>query len=175
MFKTLLSPMSELQQMIDSMDRAFNTVRSEPRPTFQNSEMILPVDIWQKDNTVFIRAAVPGVAKEDLDIQVAEHILTISGETKHEALQDDKANFWRREYALGRFRRSIRLPDFAISEKIEASFKNGFVTISVPLAIQSPKVVQVPIRSSIEGTTGALEQQTETSKEESVSSSKSKP
>jgi len=163
MFRTLLNPMSELQQMIDSMDRAFNSVRSEVRSTGQSSEMILPVDIWQKDNSVFIRAAVPGVSKEDLDIQVADHILTISGETKHEALQDEKANFWRREYALGRFRRSIRLPDFAIAEKVEATFENGFVTISVPLAIQSPKVVQVPIRSSIEGTTGALEQHAESS------------
>ena len=166
MFRTLLNPMSELQQMIDSMDRAFNLSRSESRPTWQASEMTLPVDIWQKDNSVLIRAAVPGVAEEDLEIQVSEHILTISGETKHDALQDEKASFWRREYAIGKFRRSIRLPDFAIAEKIEATFDKGFVTIMVPLAIQSPKVVQVPIRKSIGSGAGVLEQNASKPEEE---------
>ena len=147
MFRTLLNPMSELQQMIDSMDRAFQSVRTEGRTANWNPVYTLPVDIWQKDNTVYIRAAVPGVKREDLDIEVNEHVLTISGEMSHDALKDESANFWRREYAVGKFSRSIRLPDFAIAEKIEASFENGFVTISVPLAIQSPQVVKVPIKA----------------------------
>ena len=159
MFRTLLNPMSELQQMIDSMDRAFQSVRPDNRNSNLNPVYTLPVDIWQKENTVFIRAAVPGVKPEDLDVEVNEHVLVISGEMTHDALSDQSANFWRREYAVGKFARSIRLPDFAIAEKIEARFENGFVTISVPLAIKSPQVVKVPIKSIDESRQPALTQE----------------
>jgi HSP20 family protein len=167
MFRTLLNPMSELQQMIDSMDRAFNNVRSESRQNWP-TVYTLPVDIWQKENAVYIRAAVPGVKRENLDIEVNEHVLTISGEMTHDVLGDDKVNFWRREYAIGKFSRGIRLPDFAIAEKIEATFENGFVTIMVPLAIQSPQVVKVPIKSVDETPQQVLTQNADSNEHQKV-------
>lgn len=165
MVRTLLSPVSELQQMIDFMDRAFNSAWSESSANRANPNFVysLPVDIWQKDNACFIRAALPGVKPEDLDVQVQDGFLTISGELKPVAHAEENISFWRREYTYGKFTRSIRLPDFAIAEKVEASFEHGFVTITVPLAIQQPKSLRVPIRTVANVSTPALEQNAEDS------------
>ncbi len=69
MYRAFLSPVGELQQMIDFMDRMVNTSWSEGNFTRTEDPVFnLPVDIWEEDNSYFIRAAVPGVKPEDLEI-----------------------------------------------------------------------------------------------------------
>jgi HSP20 family protein len=171
MYRAFLNPVSELQQMIDFVDRAFAPRMGETNGVRTQHETLynLPVDIWQKENTFFIRAAVPGIRAEDLDIQFQDNVLTISGETKHEQLEDKSVNVFRREYTYGKFVRSIRLPEFADAEKIEANFENGFVTITVPLAIQTPKSLKVPVKTvTSEQTPPMLTQEAAPHKKEEV-------
>jgi HSP20 family protein len=163
MLRTLLNPINEMQQMIDFMDRTFNSVWPEATGarTFRESVLTLPVDVWEKDNRYFIRAAVPGVKPEELDIQVQDGTLILSGETKHEFESDKDAKFWRREYSFGKFRRTIRLPENINPEEIEASFDNGYVTVTVPMQPEVHKSLKVPIRSGAQQGQSALEQSNE--------------
>ena len=152
MYRSLLNPVSDLQQLVEFIDRAFAPLRSESSdetaPTYA-----LPVDIFQKDNVFYVRAAVPGVAPSDLDIQVQNGIMTIRAESFAQSIFQEDVQVWRREYAMGKYQRSLRLPEFADVEHIEAHFENGFVTVSVPLAIQTPKSLKIAVQT---GTQPAL-------------------
>jgi len=152
MYRSLLNPVSDLQQLVEFIDRAFAPMRpgaTESAPTYT-----LPVDIFQKENVFYVRAAVPGVAPSDLDIQVHNSIMTISAESSAQSAFDEDTQVWRREYAIGRFQRSLRLPEFADVEHIEAHFENGFVTIRVPLAIQTPKSLKISVQTGTEHALG---------------------
>jgi HSP20 family protein len=93
----------------------------------------LPVDIFEKDNNLVVRAAVPGIEPKDLDVSIEQNILTIRGETRSHFETDEKdTKVYRREVSYGAFSRSIRLPETLSFDKADAEFKNGFVTITIP-------------------------------------------
>ena len=166
MYKTFLSSASELQQMIDFMDRAFELTWSESTPRTRDIVYNLPVDIWEKNDTYFVRAAVPGIKPENVSITIQNDILTLSGEIQHHWEGDKDVKFWRLEYTYGKFARSIRLPDHVKTEQIEASFENGFVTITIPKTKLQDQVVRVPIKGSVShsalGATSATEEAPDT-------------
>src|SRR6476659_705389 len=118
MFKTFLSSASELQQMIDFMDRAVGLTWSESTPRTRDIVYNLPVDIWEKNDTYYIRAAVPGVKPENVEITIQNDVLTLKGEIRHEWEGDKDAKFWRLEYTYGKFGRSIRLPEHVKTDQI---------------------------------------------------------
>lgn len=156
MLRSMLSPKSD-QNVFDLMDRFFTF----DSPRAAESTYALPVDIWQKDSIIHVRAAVPGVRPEELDVRFEDGTLTLTGETRNEAVTDAKAQVWRREYSYGRFERSIRLPENAVADKIEASFENGFVTVSVPLQEEPRKAFRVPVKGISQSTAPSLEESAE--------------
>ncbi len=147
-------PIAEFDNMNNLLDRLFYGVgRGSTTQTAQN--LILPVDIFEKEDQLVVRAAVPGVKPEDLDVQVEDQVLTIKGETKQDEEFKD-AKVYRREYAYGCFNRSVRLPDDLDLQKVDAKFENGFVTIAFPKLVQEkPKALKVNIRRAGEGETPA--------------------
>lgn len=89
------------------------------------------VDIYEKDGDLVIRAELPGVTRDDIDVSVEDGVLTLSGERKtEEALED--ANAYRRERFFGKFARAFTLPDNVDAESIGASFKDGVLEVRVP-------------------------------------------
>ena len=145
MYKTLVNPISEMQQMFDLMDRVFVNNQHVSRRS-EDSALTLPVDIWEKDNAFFVRAAVPGIKPEELDITVEDGILTLRGETRNDSATED-SRVWRSEYSYGSFVRSLRLPENVSLDTIDASFDNGFVTIVVPKVAEQKKSLKVPVRT----------------------------
>src|SRR4026207_964389 len=125
MYRTFLNPV-ELHQMIDIVDRAFGTLLSRPGSE-PNPDVVytLPVDIWQKDNACFVRACLPGLKPEALDIHVEGDVLTLSGTTVDENVNDKGVKVWRNEYPYGKFTRNIRLPEFALTDQMQAKFEDG--------------------------------------------------
>ncbi|MDH5751741.1 MAG: Hsp20/alpha crystallin family protein [Deltaproteobacteria bacterium] len=89
------------------------------------------VDISDEKDTVVLRAELPGVDKNEVDIKVENGVLTISGEKKQET-QTQESGFYRCERSYGRFERSFRLPDMVAPEKIEADYRNGLLTVTLP-------------------------------------------
>lgn len=153
MLRTLVNidPFVEFQRVAEMMDRAFGEQRqSTLASTNDPATFALPVDVYEHNDTFFVRAAVPGVSPEELDIQIENNILTIRGETKQEwEDQNENTRVYRREYRYGTFSRSIRLPENLNLENVDAEFKNGFVTISLPKKEEAkPKSLKVNVRNS---------------------------
>lgn len=88
------------------------------------------LNIWQSDEAAAITAELPGVEPGDIDIQVKDTLLTLSGERKAPDLPEG-ATWHRRERAFGRFTRAVRLPFRVDPEKVEARFADGVLRIAV--------------------------------------------
>lgn len=127
-----VDPVMEMRSMEDMFNRMFG----HPMPGTMNRELqvaTLPVDIYERDNQLVIRAAVPGVKPEDLDVSVENNVLTIRGETRSEFDQGgENTKVYRREVSYGSFSRSIRLPENLLLDKADAEFAHGFVNITIP-------------------------------------------
>lgn len=138
------SPIRDIRRMEEMFDRLFEGTLAGRMPT----AAALPIDVFEREGKLFVKAAVPGVCPEDLDITVEENVLTIRGETKTEETTDD-TKVYRREVAYGKFSRSVRLPENLDFEKIDAEFRNGFVTVSIPyVPEEKPKTVKVNVRNT---------------------------
>ena len=139
-----LSPFGELRRVAEMMDRTFTPVDNEARlqPAFN-----VPLDIWEKDGNIIIKAAAPGVKAQDLDLTIEDGVLTLSGEVRNE--HEEKQNegrVYQREFRYGRFSRSIRLPDDVDEEQIDAELSDGFVMVTIPrkqLPQTQPRRLQV--------------------------------
>jgi len=127
----------------EAMDRLFDDAFTRPLSGRDGGWSTPAVDMYQTDNDVVVKAALPGFKADDVQINVTGDVLTIRGEMKHEDEQKDKA--WHiREHRWGSFERSISLPTDVVSEKAQADFDNGILTITLPKAEEvKPKTITV--------------------------------
>jgi HSP20 family protein len=104
------------------------------------------IDIAEYDREYQVRVELPGVNKEDVKITMQNNILTIRGEKKQETEQKD-VNLHRSERWYGAFQRSFTLPTLVKSDKIEAHYKDGILTIVLPKAEEAiPKSIEVKLK-----------------------------
>jgi HSP20 family protein len=101
------------------------------------------VDMYQTDQEVVVKASLPGVKADEVQISVNDDILTIKGEIKHEEEKEDKS--WHlREQRWGAFERSITLPGGVVSDRAKAEFENGILTITLPKSEKAkPKMINI--------------------------------
>lgn len=105
------------------------------------------VDIRESNNRITVTAELPGMEEKDIDIRVSDDVLILSGEKRQES-EANEAGFYRMERSYGSFRREIQLPCEVQSERVEAKFKKGVLTIELPKTPHAArKVKQIPIRS----------------------------
>lgn len=90
------------------------------------------VDIIDHDNEIEVRAAMPGVKKEDLDVSVTNQTITIRSSTKEEKKEEEKGKYFRREISRGEYQRTLALPENVDGDQAKASFKDGILTVTVP-------------------------------------------
>ncbi len=101
------------------------------------------VDIYETDEKMVIKAELPGLKKEDIDIEVRDNTLTLKGERKFEK-EIKQENYHRVERAYGSFQRSFTLPGTVKQEAIEASFRDGILEVSLPKAEEAkPKQIKI--------------------------------
>jgi HSP20 family protein len=101
------------------------------------------VDILERNDHFIIRAELPGVAKDEMDVHVEDGVLTLSGERKRETETGDGAAF-RTERIYGAFARSFTLPTTVDASKVSAAYKDGVLTVTVPKAeTAKPKKVEI--------------------------------
>ena len=89
------------------------------------------VDIYENDDAFVATADLPGLKKDDIDVALEDNVLTVSGERKFEA-REGEGSFRRVERSYGTFRRSFALPRGVDSTKVEAKFKDGVLTLTLP-------------------------------------------
>ncbi|MDO8529756.1 MAG: Hsp20/alpha crystallin family protein [bacterium] len=103
----------------------------------------LTIDVYQTETEIVIKSTIAGVKPEDLDVAINNDMVTIRGERKNEELVNSE-NYYYQECYWGSFSRSVVLPVDIVAEKIEASLKNGILTIRLPKAdINKTKRIQV--------------------------------
>jgi HSP20 family protein len=90
-----------------------------------------PVEVFEKDDKLVVRAEIPGVSRENVNVDVTDDALTIQGERRQES-EDRGEGFYRSERSYGRFLRTIPLPEGVDAEKAEAKFKDGVLEVTLP-------------------------------------------
>ena len=118
------------------------------RNVFQPTEThISPrINVEENDNEWLISAELPGVEKEDVKVNFQDSILTISGEKKFEK-EDKNKNYHRIERSYGKFSRSLNINSAVLQDKIDASYKDGILNISLPKAEEAkPKLIDVKVK-----------------------------
>jgi HSP20 family protein len=105
------------------------------------------VDVRSEKDRYLIEAELPGVSEKDLKLELKEGLLTLSTEKKEEKADESKEGSWiRRERRESFFSRSFELPEDADGDKIEATFKDGLLSVSMPKKPEaSPRLVQVKV------------------------------
>jgi HSP20 family protein len=106
-------------------------------------EWMPPFDISETENEIVVKAELPGMEVKDIDIALTDGLLTIKGERKLEK-EDKKENYHRIERRFGSFHRSLNLGEKVKAEGIEAAYKDGILTVTLPKAEESkPKKIEV--------------------------------
>jgi HSP20 family protein len=125
-------PMREMLTLREAMNQLFDD--SFTRPFGVSGVSALPaVDMYQDADQVVVKAALPGLKPEDVQISITADVLTLRGEFKQEGEPKD-ATYHIREYHYGSFERVLRLPTEVQTDKAKADFENGILIIHLPKA-----------------------------------------
>lgn len=113
--------------------------------SLSTEEGTLPLDIREQDGKLIVEASLPGFAKENIDVQVHDGVLSIRAQ-HHEEQEDLNGNgrYYRRERTWGALSRRVALPGVVDDARVEAELKNGVLTLTIPLPEKaSPKQIEI--------------------------------
>ena len=126
------NPFRDLRTMHDQMNRLLDMAWTrDVGEELREGVWQPPVDIYEDENSVTIKAELPDIDQKDIDIRIEDNTLTLRGERKHSE-DIKKENFHRIERYYGTFQRSFALPNTINHEKVKASCDKGVLTIVLP-------------------------------------------
>jgi len=139
--KELVKSERRLMSPFEEMERWFENVWARPHPVFRSplwpersteAEELLPsVDVYEEGNELVVKTDIPGVRKEDLQIDITSNIMTISGRKEREEKVKSE-HYYRFERAHGSFCREFTLPSGMDTEKARAHYENGVLEVRLP-------------------------------------------
>lgn len=140
---TRWEPVREMMTLREAMDRLFDDAFTRPINLRDGGWSAPAVDMYQTDDEVVVKVALPGFRADDVQINVTGDVLSLRGEMKHE--EENKERAWHiREHRWSSFERSIALPTEVTADKAVADFENGVLTITLPKAEEvKPKTISV--------------------------------
>ena len=151
-------PVRELNTLQGEMNRLFNNLFDAPVPGDGGSaarRWIPAMDLVETDEDFVLRADLPGLSESDVNIELEDNVLTISGERKSEH-EEHKEGYYRVERASGAFSRSLTLPEGVNPEGIKANFDRGVLEVRIPKPEErKPRKVEISVggqQRAIEGT-----------------------
>jgi HSP20 family protein len=128
------TPMGNLQSFQDEMNRLFNQFfrgGDGGEAGWGTGTWVPPVDIYETEDALVLRVELPGVAKEDVHVEIHQNTLMLRGQRKPEAgVAEDR--YHRVERAYGAFQRSFTLPTLVDQNKVQASYKDGILELRLP-------------------------------------------
>lgn len=132
------SPLRDLRDIREEMDRMMDQSLRYP---FGNATVFPTINVKEDEKNYYLEAHVPGYAEEDIDIDITDSMVTITGNAQHEEKQEkDGAGYLRREYRHQSFSRTLTLPSPVVNDKAEAALSNGILTVTLPkVAEDKPK------------------------------------
>ena len=141
-----VDPIREFAAMQDRMNRLFGNVYLRDEDTAFRGTWVPAVDIFETDNhDLVVRAEVPGMTREDIEVSVENSTLVIKGEKKFDA-EVKEESYRRIERAYGTFHRSFTLPNTVDTNKVSADYKNGVLTVTLPFREEArPRTINVEV------------------------------
>ncbi|MDA0987899.1 MAG: Hsp20/alpha crystallin family protein [Chloroflexi bacterium] len=146
-------PFRELVGMRGTVDRFLEHGSPHPHGPWVAlwSNNTLSLDAYETPESLVIKAAVPGVRPEDVDVTVTGNVLTIKGEAGSEGEVEERS-YLIRERRYGAFSRTLNLPKGLKTDEIEATYGEGVLTLTIPKAEDTrPKAVKVNVKNALEG------------------------
>lgn len=144
-YLTTRKPMGNLFSLHNEMGRIFGDLFAshESGTGVEETSWMPTVDISETENGFEIRAELPGVSQDDVNVSVTDNVLAVKGEKRQEAETEGKS-YHRVERRYGSFQRSFTLPRHIDTDAIQAEFKDGVLTLGIP-KVEAAKSMEVPI------------------------------
>ena len=128
-----MKPSNELVSLRDAMSRLVEDSFLLPLalPAHWSNSGVIPLEVFEEGNSLVVKASLPGIKPEDLNIEIRDNILMISGETRRETERKEE-DYFLNERRYGQFRRSLALPYDVKVDKVNAGFEDGILTLTLP-------------------------------------------
>ena len=142
------NPFRQLSSLREEIDRLFESPVTALPSGIQPflSGWIPAVDMLEDRDNVVVKAELPGMRKEHINVSLHEGVLTLSGERKQEEKYEG-AETYRSERFLGRFQRTLTLPAAVNSDQVTATYKDGILTVTLPKTEEAkPKHIEVNVK-----------------------------
>jgi len=143
-------PFREMAELRATMDRLLNeasNISASPADTI----WMLPLDVIETEEAFIVKASIPGVNPDDIDISLTDNVLTIKAEIKADE-EIENAIYHLQERSYGVYSRSITLPTAVDADKVEAVYENGVLKLHIPKAEEvKPRKITVHSHNTIEG------------------------
>ena len=133
-------PLDELTTLRSEMDSLWDRFFPEKpfHERYQTHEWLPSIDLKESKDSLVVKAELPGLEAKDVELTLTEDILTIRGEKKEEKEEKDEHHFFVESYC-GAFERKIKLPMLVKTDKIDATFAKGVLTIKLPKSEEAKK------------------------------------
>lgn len=142
---TRWDPFAELRDLQREMDRLFESFFGRTRAEVAEAGWSPLVDIYETKDNLVVKAELPGVKPEEVEVNIVGDTLTLKGERKQEK-EVSEEGYYHRELAYGAFQRSLALPQMVDPGKVKATFKNGVLEIILPKKEEAkPKAIKVEV------------------------------
>lgn len=129
---------NELSGIQQEMNRLFDEFFGESRQELAEGTWLPAVDVSETGAEIVVKAELPGMSKDDIELNLQDNVLTLKGEKKQEK-NEEKENYHRVERSYGSFSRSFTLPAGVDQENVQANFKDGVLMITLPKAEEAKK------------------------------------
>ena len=146
------NPVREAAELMNEFDRAleYPLLRQRWGMPLRTNEIVgswnLALDVAEKGDVFTVKASLPGISPDDLNVTLEDNVLTIQGETKEdETIEENSYHIRERRY--GSFSRSVRFPVPVEGDKVEAEYENGVLTLTIPKA-EAVKPKRIAVKAS---------------------------
>jgi len=146
---TRWDPIRDMMTLRSAMDRLFDSAYIGPNLVWQPEGLSLAVDVIENTDEFVVKASLPGINPDDLEVSYNNNVLTIKGEVKEE-IDTEETRFHLRERRFGSFSRSFSLPSHVNADEIKATYEQGILTLTLPKAEEAkPKRISVNTASPV--------------------------
>jgi len=140
------NPFRELIDVRDDFDRIVDRIFRPELDLWEGQTKAPLVDIYEENDAIVVKAEIPGLKKEEIDISISDDAITLSGKKK-DVKEVKKENFYQKEIREGSFLRTLSLPCRVDREKVKASYKDGMLEVILP---KSPEEKKKEIKVNIQ-------------------------
>ena len=137
-------PFGNIEDIREEMNRMFDTSLRR-RGSLFDSAFAPAIDVVEEKDNYLVKADLPGLSKDDVNVAIQDNFLTIKGERKHE-VEKKESNFYHQERVYGQFVRTVELPARVEASKVTANFKDGVLQVTLPKSEEAkPKEIKVSV------------------------------